>query len=637
MTAVRIRLGLLVALAATGVSVSASMGAASQATTNGSTIAVSVGPNGQLGNSWGGGGDITADGRYIVFCSYASNLVSGDTNGQPDVFRRDVTSGTTTLVSAAVDGTHGNGSSCGASMSADGRYVAFDSQATNLTLGTDTNGQADVLVKDLLTGLVTRASVASDGTPADDQAAGGSISADGRYVVFDSFATNLAPNEPHPGWKLDQVYVRDLLTGTTTLASVSSAGVGGNGVENEDSSISADGRYVAFSSYATNLVPHDTNKTGDVFVHDMTTGATTRVSVDSHGRQADSFSAEPRISADGRYVIFTSDANNLIAGRRIATEQAYLHDMQTGRTTLISASSGGTVANRESWAGSITSNDRYVTFTSDAANLVPCDSNGRSDGFVRDLQTGTTTRVSLSSVGGQLIQGGGVGGMTPDGRFVVMNSWSSDVVPGDRGGFGNAFLHDTQPGTMPAAPRMGVTRPEVRANVTAVPVTGCSAPGTTIHLTVRDSKRHLTLTLPVRRGQWSTKLDLRHFANGYLTVMAYATSSAGVTSARTYTTLLKDLIAPTARITKPDRRYITRNFGVQWTGSDKGGGIASYDLRWRHGRSRLSAYSYVVRGTPQVFWGFGLDADTTYCWSVRAHDRAGNVSAWSPDRCGTTQ
>jgi len=636
LTAARARIGLLVALLAAGVTAPLT-NAGAAATTNGSTVAVSVGPSGQLGNSWGGGRDMTADGRYITFCSLASNLVSGDANGDSDVFRRDMIAGTTTLVSTATDGTRGNNASCGASMSADGRYVAFYTQATNLAAGTDTNGQADVLVKDLLTGAVTRASVATDGTLGNNQSVSPSISADGRYVAFSSHATNLTPSQPATNGH-DEVYLRDTVAGTTTMVSVSAVTASpGNSVEDEDTSISGDGRYVVFSSAATNLVSHDTNNAGDVFVRDTVTGTTTRVSVASSGGQANAYSAEPSISSDGRYVVFMSIATNLIAGRTIATPQVYLHDMQTGQTSLVSVSSAGAVANDQSGGGAISANDRYIAFGSSGSNLTACDSNHDSDGFVRDLQTGTTTRATLTAEGGQPNAGGGASAVTPDGRYVLITSWASNMFPGDTSKVGNLFRHDTTPGTTPAAPLFGVTGPAVRSNVTAVPITGCSSPGTTIHLTVRDSTHRAVLTLPVSRGQWSTKLNLSGFTDGNLSVMAYATNSLGATSARAYATLIKDLNPPTAQMTTPTTHYISRTFLAKWTGADKGSGIASYDLRWRYGRSTLSAYSYVVRGTQQLQWGFSLAATTTYCWSVRARDKAGNLSPWSPDRCGTTQ
>ncbi|MBV9098057.1 MAG: hypothetical protein JO079_08365, partial [Frankiaceae bacterium] len=145
----RARIGLTFAILAAGL---IAPWATAGTPTAGTVIRVSVGDHGQQGNGWEQGANMSADGRYVVFCTYASNAVSGDTNGNTDVFVRDVTAGTTKLVSAAANGAIGNGGSCGDVMTPDGRYVAFGSQATNLVASPDTNGQADVFVKDLVTG-----------------------------------------------------------------------------------------------------------------------------------------------------------------------------------------------------------------------------------------------------------------------------------------------------------------------------------------------------------------------------------------------------------------------------------------------------------------------------------------------------
>jgi Tol biopolymer transport system component len=221
----------------------------------------------------------------------------------------DRLTGQTTRVSVASDGAQGNGDSECPSISADGRYVAFASLASNLVPG-DTNGRMDIFVHDRLTGQTTRVSVASDGTEGNGDSGFPSISADGRYVAFASLASNLVPGDTNGTW---DVFVHDRLTGQTTRVSVASGGAQGNG-DSRFPSISADGRYVAFQSYASNLVPGDTNGVLDVFVHDRLTGQTTRVSVASDGTQGDSYSFGSSISADGRYVAFASYASNLVPG-----------------------------------------------------------------------------------------------------------------------------------------------------------------------------------------------------------------------------------------------------------------------------------------------------------------------------------
>jgi len=271
---------------------------------------------------------ISADGRYVAFSSYAANLVGGDTNGVQDVFVRDRTTKTTTRLSVSSVGAQSDGESQEPAISADGRYVAFCSSAANL-VGGDTNNSGDVFVRDRTTNTTTRLSVSSVGLQGDFGGCSPSISADGRYVAFESSATNLGAgravvsnsdtnNRP-------DVFVRDRTRNTTTRLSVSSAGL-----EGDDSSynpaISADGRYVAFSSYATNLVGSDTNGTADVFVRDRTTNTTTRLSVSSAGLEGNVASFGAAISADGRYVAFDSYATNLVGSDTNGTRDVFVRD-----------------------------------------------------------------------------------------------------------------------------------------------------------------------------------------------------------------------------------------------------------------------------------------------------------------------
>jgi hypothetical protein len=195
------------------------------------------------------------------------------------------------------------------SLSVDGRYVVFESAASTLVPG-DTNGSWDVFVRDRETDTTERVSVGSTGEEGNDTSYSGPISADGRYVVFLSWASNLVPEDTNG---VGDVFLHDRLTGQTELLSVSSTGEQGDG-ESFPSAISADGRYVAFHSYATNLVPGDTNGTYDVFVHDRETGATERVSIGSAGEQGNGQSLWADMSPDARCVAFSSDASNLVPG-----------------------------------------------------------------------------------------------------------------------------------------------------------------------------------------------------------------------------------------------------------------------------------------------------------------------------------
>jgi Tol biopolymer transport system component len=259
----------------------------------------------------------------VVFTSLATNLVVGDTNGFMDVFVHDRDTGETSRVSVASDGTQANDHTYWPAVSADGRYMAFHSMATNLVAG-DTNGFGDVFVHDRDTGETARLSMAFDGAQGNGLSAYPFVSGDGRYVAFISWASNLVPGDTNG---TSDIFVHDRDTGETTRVSVASDGTQGNGQSGQwHHAISADGRYVAFRSFASNLVPGDTNNNHDIFVHDRETGETTRVSVASDGTEGNGFSSDADISADGRYVAFESTANNLVPGDTNNSFDVFVHD-----------------------------------------------------------------------------------------------------------------------------------------------------------------------------------------------------------------------------------------------------------------------------------------------------------------------
>ncbi len=199
---------------------------------------------------------------------------------------------------------------------------------------------------------------------------------------------------------------------------------------------------MAFESNASNLVSGDTNGRPDVFVHDRQTGATERVSMASDGTQGNSDSGSPALSTDGRYVVFRSWATNLVPNDTNNMGDVFVHDRQTGETTLVSVASDGTQANRHSYSRSITFDGRYVVFYSDADNLVPGDTNGTWDVFVHDRQTGTTERVSVASDGTQPNNFSNDPAITDDGRYVAFRSDASNLAPGDTNGYEDIFVKD---------------------------------------------------------------------------------------------------------------------------------------------------------------------------------------------------
>ncbi|TLM76680.1 MAG: hypothetical protein FDZ75_09580, partial [Actinobacteria bacterium] len=240
---------------------------------------------------------LSSDGTYVAFESSAPNLVLNDTNLVPDIFVKNTVTGTVTRASVASDGQQAGSASQQPAISATGRYVAFESYAANLVSG-DTNGTWDVFVKDTATGGVIRVSTATSGAEANAGSYAAAISADGRYVAFESDASNLVPGDTNG--KID-VFVKDTVDGDITLVSSAAGGLAGDS-ESYAPAVSGDGRYVAFESLSTNLVPGDTNGKRDVFVKDMQAGTVTRVSVDASGTQGTAPSAHASISSDGRYV-----------------------------------------------------------------------------------------------------------------------------------------------------------------------------------------------------------------------------------------------------------------------------------------------------------------------------------------------
>lgn len=380
---------------------------------------------------------ISADGRYVAFYSEASNLVAGDTNGKGDAFVHDRDTGKTTRISVDSSGKQGNRDSVPTAISADGRYVAFRSSASNLVAG-DTNGMIDAFVHDRETETTARVSVDSSGKQGNGISIPRAISADGRYVAFRSEASNLVAGDTNDR---SDAFVRDRKESTTTRVSVSSSGGQGN-FESYPLGISADGRYVSFWSTATNLVAGDTNDWADVFVHDRETGKTTRVSVDSSGEQGNGPSDSNKISADGRYVTFVSSASNLVAGDTNGAADAFVHDRDTGKTTRVSVTSSEVQGNFESLPRAISADGRYVVFESFASNLVPGDTNGKMDVFVRDRMGGKTTRVNINLFEAQGNGKSIPRAISADGRYVTFSSKASSLVPRDTNNNMDAFVHD---------------------------------------------------------------------------------------------------------------------------------------------------------------------------------------------------
>ena len=438
----------------------------------------------------GAEGAVSEDGRFVTFASASAQVVPGDVNGFADMFVHDLASTTTELVSASPAPGGANGSSAVAipAISHDGRYVAFSTNATNMQFPTLTNGVSHVYVRDRIASTFDRVSVNTAGVQGNgDSATGGppygsqvAMSRDGRYVVFPSLASNLDSDVPDTNGFMD-VYVRDRCVSdgapvggcTPSTKRVSRAvdrvtqgdGASGYSALFLGVAISADGRFVAFSSDATNLLGPgvDTNGGGDVFVFDRDAdgngtfdesgaGRTSleRVSVASDGTQGIrgtiGTSVAPQLSADGRYVAFTSDFTNLAPGVSGNFGQIFVHDRATGQTVLESVGAGGTEGNGLSAGSPLSADGRFVAFCSEARNLVSGDTNTSTDFFLRDRFTGQTTRLNVTPTGAEssgdpsIFVRGCYPFMSADARVVSYLTQGGDIVAGDTNGLDDYFV-----------------------------------------------------------------------------------------------------------------------------------------------------------------------------------------------------
>lgn len=410
------------------------LAAASPAWAQGITERVSAGLGGAQGNGESYGATISASGRFVAFQSKASNLVPGDTNGQPDVFVRDRQAGTTERMSVGAAGVQADSGSYVAAISANGRFVAFVSNATNLVAG-DTNLRNDIFVRDRQTGTTERVNVGSNGDQANSTSDYPAISANGRFVAFMSLADNLVPGDDNGDF---DVFVRDREAGTTQRVNVGVGGVqsdqGGAGA-----AISADGRFVAFTSLGV-LVSGDTNGMSDVFLRDQKAGTTRRMSRASGGRQGNGHSYNAVISATGRFIAFASEASNLVQSDSNGKVDVFVRDRQTSITERVSLGSTGAQANRRSLYTAISADGRFVAFTSLATNLVSRDTNRVDDVFLRDRQMATTQRVSVGPEG---VQGNAKSygpAISSDGRVVAFTSRASNLIPVDTNNGRDVFV-----------------------------------------------------------------------------------------------------------------------------------------------------------------------------------------------------
>lgn len=395
------------------------------------------------GQSAGGNSDnpaIAEDGLTVAFDSLANNLVTepDDSNNKSDVFVRKIDS-MPERMSADFFGNQGATDANRPSVSRDGRFVAFHSR--HPFDSNDTNNEADVYVRDRFTDTLERVSVTNTGAEPNGRSTFAAMSGDGRYVAFVSTATNLITETIDDNGQTD-IYVRDRIARRTYLVSQNDAGEISRGGPSRFPAISDSGRFIAFQSSATNLVPGDTNNQWDIFLRDQVLNTTIRISVKSDGSQCSQApfpaSTRPAISTGGGFVVFHSWCKDLVDSSSPGgadtnnVADVYLRDWMNSITERVSLTNTGGQANGPSQFPTISSNGRYIAFHSTATNLVADDTNGKRDVFVRDRVAGKTYRASVNSAGQQVYKDSGYASIAPNdtrGYFVVFHSEATDLVP----------------------------------------------------------------------------------------------------------------------------------------------------------------------------------------------------------------
>lgn len=374
---------------------------------------------------------LSSDGRYVAFMSNSTNLVPGADSGSYNVYRKDLWTGQVVLCSSNSAGVPANGDCWYCRLSSDARYVAFVSYADNL-VPEDTNGAIDIFRKDLSTGDMVRCSTSGAGVQGNGDSNMACMSSDGRYVSFTSMSSNLTPDTEGGEGYSDYIFRKDMMTGSIACCSPTFQGtlVG----DSEFIAMSKDGRYIAFTT-GVNLVSGDVNELWDVYRRDLVTGRTICCSSDCRGKVGNNSSRSyVTISADGRFVEFSSDSTNLVTRDNNETMDVFLKDCRTGRINCCSTNVSGKVGNLGGDCAPLepcmSSDGRYVTFSSYSTNLVPRGTNGNYHVFRKDLMTGAVKLCSCSASGVEGDSGSGGAVISADGRYVFFSSDCSNLIPG---------------------------------------------------------------------------------------------------------------------------------------------------------------------------------------------------------------
>ncbi len=470
---------------------------------------------------------LSKDGRFALVESAAP--LTGKTHHTLNVqiFLRDRKLGTTTLVSVGHRGQLANEGSFDPVMSEDGRYVAFQSYATNLVPG-DTNGKSDVFLRDLRAKTTTRVSTSDDDAqltiPGNSTYGAGSpaISPEGRYVGFVTSAAGLAADDS----TATEAYLKDTVTGALEVVSRGQHGQPVDVLAASSIGISDGAERVSFISGRSTVVPGDTNGDPDIFIRDRTAGTTTMVPVGQDG------SGRPALSADGTHIAFVArNAPTLVAGAPAGIDVVYVHNLVDGVTTAVSRSSTGDWGNTHSSSPAISADGRFVSFTSGASNLIPGDTNGQADVFRHDLLTGQTIRVSVRTNGRQNSLSSRKSAISGDGQHVAFETHGGDLTPVATEGWGQVFVRSLNGAYPPLLAKVGkLPKKMSRKNKTKVATSGIAG-GQSLKIVWRIGKKKsqqsvkvkgnkIVLKAPAKRGKHTVRIsyDGRLLRKGKITL-----------------------------------------------------------------------------------------------------------------------
>ena len=410
------------------------------------TKRVSVSTTGEQGNVRSESPVTSGDGRFVVFSTDASSLVTGDTNDSSDIFVHDRLLGETVRASVSAAGDEAAFGADGGSISRNGRYVVFYSGASNLAPG-DTNGRTDVFRKDLTTGQVELVSLAADGSGVNSSAlvfsTTHSISDDGRYVTYASRATNIVPGVTLPSAG-NHIYVRDMESGATELVSVDNNG--GPGTENAQTpSISGNGHVVCFETRSP-LDPRDTNGLMSVYARNHVTDTTEWISTNNYWEPPNDHTWRPRANYDGSLIVFDSTATDLVPRDQGGiSPDVFLRNLDTDRTEKVSISSTGAPPNAEAYRGSISSDGRFVAYWSGASNHVPGKETNIGDIYLHDRLLGFTELISTPAGGGFGSDTSQLAALSGDATAISFQSFADNLVPGDTNEVQDIFARQIGP------------------------------------------------------------------------------------------------------------------------------------------------------------------------------------------------